>query len=127
MEEPTRIGMSATSMAKLDELVEELNPLEGDEGTRLIKFDLYRLAVALGIKNRDTPSELSGKSIPNFRTSELDEDGILYLSVKESKLVSEGDSIYGFIERLAEQGINELYSIHRSTGQLPFEDYFKVK
>jgi hypothetical protein len=124
MEEPSRIGMTASAMSKLEELIDELNPAEGEEGTRLIKFDLYRIAVAHGIKNRLKPEALNGKSVSSFRVSELDEDGILYLAVSESNLVGEGESIYEFIERLAEHGVNEFYSSFRATGQLPFDEIF---
>lgn len=124
MEEPNRIGMSESAMSKLEELIEELNPADGEDGTRLIKFDLYRIAVAHGIKNRIKPEALNGKSISSFRVSELDEDGILYLAVSESNLTNDGESIYEFIERLAEHGVNEFYSTLRATGQLPFDEIF---
>jgi hypothetical protein len=124
MNEPNRIGLTATTGAQLDELLEELNPDEGAEGVKLIKFDLYRLAVALGLKKNDPPPQLREKSMPSFRVSELDPDGVLYLAVEHSELITEGDAIYEFVERLAESGISDFYQAYQQSGQLPLDQYF---
>lgn len=125
MDEPSRIGLTTTTGAKLDELLEDLNPDQGVDGVRLIKFDLYRLAVALGVKKEAIPLPLNDKSIPNLRVVELDPDGVLYTSVENSGLVPDGVPIYEFIERLAEQGVQEFYQVYQKTGQLPLDDYFE--
>ncbi|MEW8622991.1 MAG: hypothetical protein AB2559_15545 [Candidatus Thiodiazotropha endolucinida] len=124
MEEPNRIGLTSTTMAQLEELLEELNPMDGEEGTKLIKFDLYRLVVALGIKNQIVAPPLNEKSLNSLRVSEFDDDGVFYSALENSELVPEGTAIYEYIERLAEQGIKKLYKTFRTTGQLPFEEYF---
>lgn len=124
MEEPNRIGLTATTMAQLDELLEELNPMEGEEGTKLIKFDLYRLAVSLGIRNRISAPPLDGKSQSSLRVSEFDDEGVFYSALENSDIVPSGTPVYEYIERLAEQGVKELYQTFRTTGQLPFEEYF---
>lgn len=124
MEEPNRIGLTATTMAQLEELLEELNPMDGEEGTKLIKFDLYRLVVSLGIKNQVVASPLSEKSQNSLRVSEFDDEGVFYSALENSELVPEGIAIYEYIERLAEQGVKELYNTFRTTGQIPFEEYF---
>jgi len=124
MEEPNRIGLTATTTAQLDELLEELNPMEGEEGTRLIKFDIYRLVVSLGIKNKVSAPTLDEKSQNSLRVSEVDDEGVFYAALENSGLVPDGTPIYEYIERLAEQGIKELYQTFRATGQLPFEEYF---
>lgn len=124
MDEPGRIGLTAETAAQLDELLADLNPQEGEEGIKLIKFDLYRLAVALGIKKRQKPPFLTEKSNTSFRVAELDDGGILYAAVECAGIVDSGTPIYEYIERLAEQGIREFYDENLKTGQLPFEKIF---
>jgi hypothetical protein len=122
--DPNRIGLTASTMAQLDEILEELNPKESEDGTRLIKFDIYRLVVSLGIKNRVHAPELADKSQHSFRVSEFDDEGIFYSALENNDLVPDGIPIYEYIERLAEVGIKQLYQTYRTTGQMPFEDYF---
>lgn len=125
MNEPSRIGLTATTGAQLDELLIDLNPEQGVEGVKLIKFDLYRLAVALGLNKPKPPPILKEKSISNLRVSELDPEEVLYLAVENSRLLPADTSIYQFIERLAEFGIGEFYRIYQQTGHLPLEQYFE--
>lgn len=124
MEEPSRIGLTATAGAMLEELLEHLNPQQGEEGTRLIKFDLYRLAVALGIKNEVLPPQLEDKSINSLRVNELDEEGVLHAALENSGIVPQGVPIYSFMELLAEYGVRGFYSSYQQTGELPWEQYF---
>jgi hypothetical protein len=124
MNEPGRIGLTVEAAAQLDDLLADLNPQEGEEGIKLIKFDLYRLAVALGIKKGLRPPVLGDKSNTSFRVSELDDGGVLYAAVECAGLVDAGMPIYEYIERLAEQGIREFYDENLKTGQLPFEKIF---
>lgn len=124
MDEPGRIGLSQEANSYLDDLLMELNPDDGAEGVKLIKFDLYRLAVALGIKNKIDPPVLDEKSSSSFRIQELDPDGILYTVVESTGIVKENDSVYLFIERLAEDGIRKFYDMYNQTGQLPLEEIF---
>lgn len=124
MEEPSRIGLTAVTGGRLDELLDELNPTAGDDGVKLIKFDIYRLAVALGMSNSEPPPALSEKSVSNLRVQELDPNGVLALAIENSNLVPAGTSTYEYIERLAERGINEICDAYEQTGQLPIENYF---
>jgi len=124
MDEPSRIGLTAATGAQLEDLLEELNPSQGAEGVKLIKFDLYRLAVALGLNKNDPPPQLMEKSTSSLRVAELDPDGVLYLTAEHSELLPTGSSIYEFVERLAEAGIQEFYSSYQTTGQLPLDRYF---
>lgn len=126
MEEPSRIGLTAVTGAQLDELLEHLNPEQGEDGVKLIKYDLYRLAVALGVKKAVEPPLLNDKSISSFRVLELDEDGILFTALDNSGLVPEGTLVYDYIERLAEQGIKSFYHAYQKTGQLPLEECFDM-
>ena len=124
MTEPGRIGLTPKADSQLDELLEELNPQSGEEGVKLIKFDIYRLAVALGVSRTDLPAPLNDKSTSSLRVNELDPDGVLSLAVESSGLIGSDESVYEFIERLAERGISELYEKYQQTGQLPLEEYF---
>lgn len=125
MDEPNRIGLTAATGAQLEELLEELNPDPSQsEGVKLIKFDLYRLAVALGLRKAEQPPKLTENSTSSLRVTELDPDGVLYLAAEESPLLPAEDSVYEFIERLAESGIREFCSTYQKTGQLPFDQYF---
>ncbi len=124
MTEPSRIGLTPKTDYKLDELLEEWNPQSGEDGVKLIKFDIYRLAVALGMRRTDLPVPLNDKSTSSLRVNELDPDGILSLAVESLGLIGPGESHYQFIERLAEREIAELYEKYQQTGQFPFEEYF---
>ncbi len=124
MDEPTRIGLTAEAGAQLEDLLDELNPNKGIEGIKLIKFDLYRLAVALGLKKSEVAPPLAGNSTSSLRVSELDPDGVLYLAAEQSEVLPADAPVYGFIERLAEAGVREFYAFYQTTGQLPFDQYF---
>ncbi len=123
MEEPNRIGLSSTATAQIDDLLEDLNSDKGE--VELLKRDLYRLAVALGVKNHVLPPPLEDKSGWKDRVGEFDPEGVLYVAVETAGLVEEGRSIYEFIECLAEYGIKNFYLAYQKTGQLPIEDYFE--
>ena len=125
MNEPNRIGLTAVTGAQLDELLTELNPPKGETGVSLIKFDLYRLAVALGIKKGNPAPPLKDKTVPSFRVAELDEDRVLYTALENSALKPSDTSIYEYIERLAEHGISNFYNTFQQTGELPLEEYFQ--
>jgi hypothetical protein len=124
MDEPTRIGLTAEAGSQLEELLDELNPDKGVEGVKLIKFDLYRLAVALGLKKSELPPPFTGNSTSSLRVNELDPDGVLYLAAEHSELLPDDTSVYGFVERLAEAGVRDFYTSYQTTGQLPFDQYF---
>lgn len=125
MEEPSRIGLTATTGAQLEELLADLNPIAGFEGVKLIKFDLYRLAIALELKAGEPPAPLNEKSVTSLRVVELDPNGVLATAVESSAKIPEGVSVYEFIERLAESGIRRFYQAYQQTGQLPLEEYFE--
>jgi len=124
MDEPGRIGLTAEAGAQLEDLLADLNPLQGDGGKVLIKMDLYRLAVANGLKIGVHPPKLKDKSIPSFRVSELDENGVLHTAVEKNCSVEQDFPIYGYIERLAEYGIREFYSSNLRKGELPYDELF---
>ncbi len=123
-DEPKRVGLTGVTASQLDELLEHMNPEAGEEGVRLIKIDLYNLAVALGIKNAVNPPYLSDKSNTVFRVNELDPDKVLFTVIETSNALLPNTSIYSYIERLAEHGINEFYKAYQLTGELPLESYF---
>ncbi len=124
MDEPSRIGLTASTDSQLNELLKGLNPEKGMGDVQLIKFDLYRLAVALGLKKAESPPQLMEKSTPSLRVAELDPDGVLFLAAENSKLLPSDSSVYEFIERLAECGVKEFYHAYHQTGQLPLDQYF---
>lgn len=124
MNEPSRIGLTPVTDAKLDELLEDLNPDPGMDGVKLIKFDMYRLAVAIGLKQTELPPVLDEKSTSSLRVSELDPEGVLSLAVESSELLPADTPVYEFIERLAERSINDFCIAHQKTGLLPLEEYF---
>jgi hypothetical protein len=110
-------------------LLVELNPgpESKKETFKLIKFDIYRLAVALGIKENKTPSVLNDKSNTVFRISELDPDGTLFTVVECLEACPNGTPIYAYIEQLAEQGIKEFYEQFQQRGELPLNEYLLDK
>ncbi|ABV87630.1 hypothetical protein [Shewanella pealeana] len=122
--EPNRIGLTDVTVEKIDELLDELNPLAGEDGDKLVRYDLYRLAVALGVKNKTVPVGLTSSVNSFLRVADLDPDKVLYSVVENSGLNSDSIAIYSFIERLAEQGIKEMYNAYDQTGEIPFEEYF---
>lgn len=129
MNEPDRIGLTPLTAQQLDELLMELNPVEGstNETIKLIKFDVYRLAVALGLKENKNPKPLNDKSNSVFRVFELDRDKTLFTVVECLGVCPSDIPIYSYIEQLAEQGIKEFYQQFQSTGELPYTEYFSDK
>ena len=120
MAEPSRIGLTKQANAYLDEMLEFLKSQPG--GQDLIKFDLYRLAVTLGVKNGLAPEPLSDKSDSTFRVTELDPDKALYYAVDAANLQKSGEAIYHIIERLADQGLRQFYDAYQGNmGRLPWD------
>ncbi len=111
MEEPQRIGLTAQANAYLDGMLDSLN--SETDAPDLIKFDLYRLAVALGVKKGITPEPLSDKTDNAFRVGELDPDKALFFAVDAANLQEPGKSIYRTVEALGEQGIRHFYDTYR--------------
>jgi len=129
MGEPNRIGLTPLAAQQLDELLVELNPdIDSKiETVRLIKFDIYRLAVALGIKENKSPPILNDKSNSVFRVSELDPDKVLFTVVECLGRCPAEVAIYSYIEQLAEQGIKEFYDNFQQRGELPLTEYLLDK
>lgn len=129
MNEPNRIGLTPLAAQQLDELLNELNPEVNskNETYKLIKFDIYRLAVALGIKEKKSPSALNDKSNAVFRVNELDPDKTLFTVVECLGTCPSDTTIYGYIEQLAEQGIREFYEHLHQRGELPLTEYLLDK
>ncbi len=129
MDEPNRIGLTPLAAHQLDELLLELNPAQDSnkETFKLIKFDIYRLAVALGVKENKTATSLNDKSNSAFRVNELDPDKALFTVVKCLDVCPTGTSIYSHIEKLAEQGIKEFYEHFQKHGELPLAEYLLDK
>jgi hypothetical protein len=122
MDEPNRVALSAVATSQLEDLLNDLNSEES--GVKLLKRDLYRLAVVLSMKDCILPPPLEDKKGFRDRVSEFDPDGILYAAVESTGLVIDDLTVYDIIERLAERGIKEFYRSYRQTGQLPIEEYF---
>ncbi len=120
MVEPQRIGLSKQANGYLDEMLDFLKSQPG--GQELIKFDLYRLAVALGVKKGINPAPLSDKSDSTLRVTELDPDKALFYAVEAANLQDAEEAIYQTIERLAEQGIRQFYDDYiANMGRLPWD------
>lgn len=123
MEEPQRIGLTRQAHAYLDEMLDSLN--SEVTGQALIKFDLYQLAVALGVKNGISPEpfpEKSEKPDSAFRVAELDPDKALFFAVDAANLREADESIYRIVERFGEQGIRHFYNAYRENmDKLPWD------
>ncbi len=120
MSDLERIGLTKETNQCLDEILETLN--SEVEGQNLIKFDLYRLAVALGVKNGKNPEPISGKTDRAFRVRELDPNKSLYFAVQAANLGDPDESVYHIVERLGEQGIREFYKEYkRDLGKLSWD------
>ncbi len=120
MDEPQRIGLTTQANTYLDEMLDSLN--SEVTGHSLIKFDLYRLAVALGVKKGIRPEPLSEKTDSAFRVAELDPDKALFFAVDAAKLPEVGESIYQIVERFGDQGIRCFYDAYRENmGKLPWD------
>tara|TARA_R110002096_G_scaffold61399_4_gene152599 strand:- start:9 stop:371 length:363 start_codon:yes stop_codon:yes gene_type:complete len=115
MQEPDRIGLSTEALGYLKEMLESL----GDD---LNYRDLFRLAVALELKNEAhdvTTSYISDGW--KDRTNELDPDKSLYFAVEAFGLCSESQPVYKCIEALGENGIRKLYDAYqKNMGVVPW-------
>ena len=117
---PERIGLTKETNQYLDEMLKTLN--SEVEGEHLIKFDLYRLAVALGVKNGKNPEPITGNTDSTFRVHELDPKKSLYFSVQAANLGASDESIYRIVEQLGEQGIRQFYKEYKShLDKLPWD------
>tara|TARA_R110001583_G_scaffold165594_1_gene318326 strand:- start:13299 stop:13691 length:393 start_codon:yes stop_codon:yes gene_type:complete len=125
MNEPNRIGLTPLTAQQLDEILAELNPDidSKKEVFKLIKFDIYRLAIALGIKENRIPPALNDKSNTAFRVNELDPDRTLYTVVDCLGVCPNETAVYSYIEQLAELGIKEFYGHLQHRGELPLTEY----
>ena len=120
MSDPERIGLTKETNQYIDEMLETLN--SEVEGQNLIKFDLYRLAVALGVKTGKNPEPISGKTDRAFRVRELDPNKSLYFAVQAANLGTPDESVYHIVERLGEHGIREFYKEYkRDLGKLSWD------
>ena len=120
MNEPQRIGLTKQAHNFLDEMLEALN--SEASGQTLIKFDLYRLAVALGVKKGIRPALLPEQPDAAFRVAELDPERALFFAVDAANLHEPGETIYHIIERLADQGIRSFYDAYKENmGRLPWD------
>ncbi|MDB3856252.1 hypothetical protein N9284_02035 [Halieaceae bacterium] len=121
IDEPSRIGLSKEANAYLDEMLESLNSEVKESKGDLIKFDLYRLAVAIGVKKGEKLTAITEKMDSSFRVGELDVDQALYIAVKAAKLNDPDEPIYHAVERLADHGIRSFYSAYqKNMGKLPW-------
>ena len=118
--DPERIGLTKETNQYLDEILETLN--SEVEGQNLIKFDLYRLAVALGVKKGKNPEPISGITDSAFRVRELDPNKSLYFAVQAANLGAPNESTYRVVERLGEHGIRQFYMEYKShLDRLPWD------
>lgn len=108
MQEIVTIGLSETGNDKLGELKEE--------GIFAEKMDGFRFAVALALAQGIIPSEITKRS-PFLNIGSLDPDQTLRRAVEAllpEQLID--TTPYRLIERLAEWGVNDLYSQHHDGG-----------
>jgi len=121
MEEPQRIGLSKEANSYLDEMLDAINSEVDSSNEKLIKFDLYRLAVAIGVKKNKRPPAIKDNTESSFRVGELDPDRALYIAVEAADLHEQEEPIYRIVERLAEQGIRDFYKAYRDNmGRIPW-------
>lgn len=108
LQEIVTIGLSEAGDMKLNELKEE--------GVFAEKMDGFRFAVALALSQGALPGEISRRS-PFLNIGSLDPDHTLKHAVETLMPDHLKDTTpYRLIERLAEWGVNELYSQHHSGG-----------
>ena len=120
MDEPQRIGLTEATNQKLVEMLDMLNA--ESQGNTLIKKDLYRLAIALAVKEVTEAPIVSGKTEDFLRVAELDEDRVLYVAVQASGLCGPDEPVYAAMERLAEHGIGNFYKAFKSNmDELPWD------
>ena len=121
MKEPQRIGLTKKAHDYLDEMLEYLN-CEASREKKLIKFDLYRLSVAVGVKKGVRPEPLSEQPDDSFRVAELDQDKALFFAVDAANIQGPDEAVYQIIERLAELGIRHFYDAYqKNMGKLPWD------
>ncbi len=116
MQEPDRIGLSAEAVGYLKEMIESL-------GGELNYRDLYRLAVALELKNgaNDVVTNYNSDGWKD-RITELDPDKSLFFAVESFGLRTDEQPIYKCVEALGENGIRKLYdAYHNNMGVVPWD------
>ena len=125
MEEPNRIGLTSEVNNKLEELLEHINGDNNEETGTLYKKDLYRLALAIGIKKGKNPEPLSQTSVGRLRVVEIDPDGVIKAAAKTSMDIPKDLPVYNFLECLAEMQISEMCAHYQMYGELSIESFFE--
>ncbi len=122
MEEPQRIGLTKEVNTYLDEMLDSLNSeIEGGV-EKLIKFDLYRLAVAVGVKRGEKLDSLKEITDSSFRVSELDPDKALFIAVEAANIPEIEEPVYRAVERVADHVLRQFYEAYRANmGRLPWD------
>lgn len=110
--EPTSIGLSEKCHQYLKSLKENNNFEE--------MVDAYRLGIALALANKISPPEVSQPRQTIFGISTVDPKGEIFTVI--SVLCPDIDSsIYRHAEKLAEWGVNKLYSLSMN-GDINFSE-----
>lgn len=116
MNEPSNIGLSEQAHSTLARWNEEERFLE--------QRDAYKFAVAFALSRDAQPPEISDRK-NMFGVATIDADGSLASAVRQLGNLSEGDSVYKYIERLATWGVTEIDKIIEKTGNLQVSDLLK--
>jgi len=114
---------------KADELVEELlysinESEDSSENTRLIKKDIYRLAVCAALQDFTSIKEEKLQTSKNYRLNEIDSDGSILTALE---LIIDGydrSNINNDFERLANHGVTLLSEIFEKNNFLNLSQLF---
>lgn len=97
--EPSMIGLSVATHARLQRLKDDNHFLE--------MVEAYRCAVALALAQGVMPDEVPTPRTTIFSVSSFDGDGQMAIAIRALMDVADG-SVYRMAERLAEWGVVEL-------------------
>lgn len=120
-----RIGFTDEADALVEELLYSINESEdSSENTRLIKKDIYRLAVCAALQDFSSIKDEKLQTSKNYRLNEIDSDGSILTALE---LIIDGydrSNINNDFERLANHGVTLLSEIFEKNNFLNLSQLF---
>lgn len=108
MNEPSNIGLSEEAHSILEQWKEDEHFNE--------QRDAYKFAVAYALSKNVTPPEIKRKNM--YGVSTIDPDKTLAIATRLLSHISDDESVYKYIERLASWGVCELDKQIQKSGEL---------
>jgi len=113
-----RIGLTEAGDEIITSLLEVINDTQDIDSIRVIKKDLYRLAVCVALKDIAEIPRVKLDTNKNFRLNEIDSDGTIQASIEAVQNGDDKSDIASKFEVLANHGLSILQSLYEESSSL---------